>query len=149
MMNPDFRDILSAFSDERVEFMVVGAYAMAFYGLPRATGDIDLWVNTTKENSVRVLKALASFGAPVSELSTGDLQRPGVVFQFGVEPRRIDILTSIDGVAFEDAKSAVMHLSSEGLLIPVIGKDDLLRNKQASGRPQDLVDAAWLNSQTV
>ena len=146
-MNPDFRDILSVFSDGRVEFMVVGAYAMAFHGLPRATGDIDLWVNATEENSVRVLKALARFGAPIADLSTGDLQRPGVVFQFGVEPRRIDILTSIDGVAFEDAASGVVHLNSDGLLIPVIGKDHLLRNKQASGRPQDLVDAAWLNSQ--
>ncbi len=146
MLNPDYRDILSTFSDENVEFLLVGAYALAAYGFPRATGDMDLWVRPSKENAERVWRALARFGAPLDEVAVEDLTTPGIVFQVGVAPRRIDILTSILGVEFEDAWSSRNEVDVEGLTLPVISRADLVRSKAASGRPQDLADVARLQS---
>jgi hypothetical protein len=143
-VNPDFRDILSAFAAEDVEFMVVGAYALAAHGLPRATGDIDLWVGTAGENPGRVRKALIRFGAPVDALAEDDLRRPDLVFQIGVAPQRIDVLTSIDGVNFADAWGCRLQADLGGLSLPVISRDDLIRNKRACSRPQDLADLARL-----
>jgi hypothetical protein len=144
LLNPDFRDILSAFSDEQVEFLVVGAYALAAHGLPRATGDIDLWIRRSDENAQRVLRALKRFGVPLCDLKLDDLKSPDIVFQVGVAPRRIDILTSIDGVEFDEAVQARKEVEIEGLKIPIIGWDHLLRNKKAAGRPKDQADIAWL-----
>src|SRR4030095_16741704 len=101
-MNPDYSDILSTLSEAGVEFLLVGAYAMAVHGLPRATGDIDLWVRPERENAERTLLALRSFGAPLHDLTPEDLCREGTVFQIGVAPRRIDVLTAIDGVTFQE-----------------------------------------------
>src|SRR4051794_38964480 len=103
LLNPDFQDILSAFCDERVEFMVVGAYALAFHGFPRATGDIDLWIRRSDENARRVWRALIRFGAPLFDLTIDNLKTPDLALQIGLAPRRIDILTSIDGVEFDEA----------------------------------------------
>ena len=103
MLNPNFHDILSEFCAAKVEFLLVGAYAMAVHGLPRATGDIDLWVRCSEENAQHIMAALARFGAPLSQISAADFQTPGVVFQIGVAPHRIDILTAIDGVEFDEA----------------------------------------------
>src|SRR5690606_26872519 len=103
MLNPAFRDMLSAFSAENVEYLVVGAFALAAHGIPRSTGDLDFWIRPTGQNAERVLRALSSFGAPVNEVSLEDLQTPDMVFQFGVQPSRIDLLTSIDGVEFDEA----------------------------------------------
>lgn len=100
MLNKDFRDILFAFCEEKVEFMLVGAYAVAAHGLPRATGDIDLWIKSSDENAERVWRALKSFGAPLLNLTKEDLTSPGTIIQLGVTPRRIDILTEITGVKF-------------------------------------------------
>ena len=147
MLNPDFRDILSAFCGQNVEFLLVGAYAMAAHGLPRATGDIDLWVRCSEENALRVLSALAVFGAPLSGVSRADFEQPGIVFQIGVTPRRIDVLTSIDGVEFADAWTRRVDSPIDGLHVPVISRQDLLVNKRASGRPKDLGDAAWLEAE--
>ncbi len=144
MLNPDFRDILSAFVDEGVEFLLVGAYALAVHGHPRATGDLDLWVRPSPENARRVWRALERFGAPLSQLALEDLQKPDLIFQIGVAPRRIDILTSIEGVTFEEAWPARVEVEIEGLRIPVLGREHLIQNKKASGRPQDLADVAWL-----
>ena len=102
-MNPDFLDMLSALFEEGAEYLLVGAYALAVYGLPRATGDLDIWISTTPENRRRVWRALARFGAPLRELEEADLAAEDLVFQVGVAPQRIDILTSIDGVDFEEA----------------------------------------------
>lgn len=146
MLNPDFRDMLSAFSDEQVEYLVVGAYALAAHGLPRATGDIDLWVRRSEENARRVWRALTRFGVPLFDLRVEDLQTAGTVFQVGVVPRRIDILTSIDGVEFEEAAPHRKEVEIEGLLVPVIGRAHLLLNKKAMGRPKDKADVAWLES---
>lgn len=149
LLNSDFRDILSAFIEERVEFLLVGAYAVAAHGLPRATGDIDLWIECSDENARRVWRAVNKFGAPLSNLTLKDLSKPGTVIQLGVSPRRIDILTEITGVEFQEAQTEQLLVNIEGLEIPVIGRSHLIQNKQAVGRPQDLADVARLESYSV
>ena len=143
-MNPDYRDMLSVLCEERAEFLLVGAYSLAAHGLPRATGHLDLWIRPSAENADRVWAAIAKFGAPLHDLSEKDLATPGIVFQIGVEPRRIDMLTSIEGVDFEEAWSNRIEVEIEGLKIPVISKGDLIKNKRVSGRPQDVADVARL-----
>ena len=144
MLNPDYRDMLSALSAAGVEYLVVGAYALAAHGLPRATGDIDFWVRPSPENADRVLDALRDFGAPLRDLTRDDLAREGTVFQIGVAPRRIDLLTSIDGVEFETAWSGRETREIDSIAVPVLSRDDLLRNKRATNRPKDVLDAEWL-----
>lgn len=146
MLNKDFRDILSAFCEEKVEFMLVGAYALAAHGLPRATGDIDLWIKRSNENAERVWRALKKFGAPLSDLAKDDLTSSGTVIQLGVTPQRIDILTEITGVEFEQAEPERLIISIEGIQIPVIGRTHLIRNKKAVGRPQDEADVSRLEA---
>lgn len=145
-MNPNFRDMLAALCEENAEFLLVGAYAMTVYGLPRATGDMDIWVRPTPENAQRVWNALKRFRAPLFTLKVADLQDPDVVFQMGVAPFRIDLLTSISGVGFEDAWSRRSDVAISGLVIPVLSRADLITNKRAAGRPKDIADAAWLES---
>ena len=143
-MNPDFSEMLSAFSAEGVEYLLVGAYALAVHGLPRATGDLDLWVGTAGENPKRVRRALERFGAPLDQLSHKDLTQRDVVFQIGVAPLRIDVMTSVDGVEFAPAWGRRLDTKLEGRTVHVISRDDLIRNKKATRRPQDLADVAWL-----
>ena len=147
MLNPDFRDMLSALSDESAEYLLVGAYAVAVHGLPRATGDLDLWIRVSAHNAACVLRALARFGAPLQDVREADLVRPGTVVQIGVAPRRIDLLTTLDALEFDDAWARRTHVDVEGVRVPVIARADLIRNKKAVGRPQDLADAARLESQ--
>lgn len=146
-MNRDFVEMLSALCVAGVEFLLVGAHALAAYGRPRATGDLDLWVRPTKENASRVMQALRAFGAPLFNLTVEDLSAPDNVFQIGVAPCRIDLLTAISGVDFETAWSQRTSLNVEGLSVPCIGRADLLRNKRAVGRPRDLADVAELESE--
>ncbi len=122
--------------------MVVGAYAVAAHGLPRATGDIDLWVKCSEQNAERVWSALSRFGAPLDNISKQDFIKRANVVQIGVTPRRIDILTQITGVEYEEAESDAFSVRLEGITIPVIGLTHLLKNK--SGRPQDKADVARL-----
>lgn len=126
--------------------MVVGAHALAAHGVPRATGDIDIWVRPTDENAERVLRALAAFGAPIFDLSKDDLTKPDTVFQMGVPPGRIDILTGISGVDFDDAWKRRLNLVLPGMnvAIAVISKVDFLANKRAAGRAKDLLDVRML-----
>ncbi len=144
MLNNDFRDMLSALNDAGAEFLVIGAYALAAHGYPRATGDIDLWVRPTPENAERVWEALRAFRAPMSQVTKADFTEPDVVFQVGVAPRRIDLLTSISGVGFEDAWARRHTIEVDGLRLYALGREDLIVNKRASGRPKDLADLAWL-----
>ena len=137
--------MLSALSEAEVDFLVVGAYAMAAHGCPRATGDIDFWVRPTEDNASRVWNALLVFGVPTSQLTVHDFSTPDIVFQIGVAPHRIDILTSISGVDFELAWSNKMSVEIDGLTVPVIGRSELLGNKRASGRPKDLIDVDLLD----
>jgi len=148
-LNPDFFDIAAALQEEGAEFLVVGAFAMAAHGLPRATGDLDVWINPVPENASRVWRALLRFGAPVeaASLTVGDLVDPHMVFQMGQPPRRIDIITGIDGVSFGDAWPNRKLVTVEGLEIPCLGREELIRNKRASGRDKDLVDLKTLQSQ--
>lgn len=146
-MNPDFRDMLSALNDAGVEFIVVGAYALAAHGNPRATGDIDLWVRPSVENAERVWQALRAFGAPTARVAMTDFATPDIVFQMGAAPRRIDILTSISGVDFEDAWSDRKAVIVDGLPIHVLSRHHLLANKKAAGRPKDAADVAWLEKE--
>lgn len=144
MLNQDYKDILSAFNAEKVDYLIVGAYALAVHGVPRATGDMDIWIRMSPENAARTWRALANFGAPLADLKEMDLNTPGMVFQIGVAPCRIDLLTSIDAVDFEQAWSDRVETQVEGLKIPVIGRAHLIANKRAVGRPQDLADIARL-----
>lgn len=140
MLNPDFKDILSLLCEEQAEFLVVGAYALAAHGFPRATGDLDIWINREPKNVDRVLKSLIKFGAPMDQISKKELQSAGLVFQIGISPRRIDILTSITGVEFPEARKRQLEIEVEGLRFSVLGKEDYIANKKAVGRPQDLAD---------
>jgi hypothetical protein len=146
-MNRDFVEMLSALSEAGVEYLLVGAHALAAYGIPRATGDIDIWVKPSPENAARVRAALEAFGAPLFDLTTEDLSRPGTVFQIGVPPGRIDLLTGITGVTFEDAWPRRTTVALPGVVVPVIGKADFMANKRATGRPKDLADLALLTEE--
>jgi hypothetical protein len=121
---------------------------MAVHGVPRATGDIDLWVRPSAENAVRVVRALARFGAPLRDLTIHDLEKPGIVFQIGVAPNRIDILTGIDGLSFDEAWARRIATDVTGREIPVISRDDLIRNKRATGRDRDRADAQQIEDAT-
>jgi hypothetical protein len=143
-MNRDFAEMLAALSAAGAEFLIVGAYALAAHGYPRATGDLDIWVRPTKANADRVWGALTAFGAPLHELTRDDLQTPGIVFQIGVVPCRIDLLTAISGVSFEEAWNRRVLLEVAGTTAPFLSLDDLLRNKRATGRTKDLADAEEL-----
>jgi hypothetical protein len=136
----DFRDLLQSFVDREVRFLVVGGYALAVHGRPRATGDLDVWIDATPENAQRAYAALGAFGAPLHDLRQEDLERPGTVFQIGVPPLRIDVLTSATGIDFATAWSSRVEAEFEGVRFPVIGLRDLLANKRALGRMQDLAD---------
>lgn len=144
MLHPDFKDMLSCLKGESVEFIVVGAYALAAHGFPRATGDIDLWVRNSPENAPKVMRALAKFGAPVSQLSEADFTAPDTVVQIGVEPCRIDLLTGVSGVEFDAAWQNKVNVVVGDLEVAVLSKADLLKNKLASGRDKDRGDVAWL-----
>ncbi|MGH7753876.1 MAG: hypothetical protein ACREN5_13775 [Gemmatimonadales bacterium] len=139
--------MLSALRDAGAEHLIVGAHALAAHGRPRATGDLDIWVRPSPENARRVHTALKTFGAPLGDLSVADLSSPDLVFQIGVAPARIDILTSVSGVRFEEAWPDRLMVRVGELDVPVIGRATLIRNKRAAGRPRDLADLADLEAE--
>lgn len=143
-MSSEFKDLLSIFNAHGVEYLVVGAHALAAHGRIRATGDLDVWVRADQANARRVMQALAAFGAPLQDLREADLAQPGIVFQIGVPPLRIDILTEIDGVQFEDAWRKRLSSVFAGEPVSVLSVAHLIENKRAAGRAQDLADLDWL-----
>ena len=143
-MNRDFRDLLAEFNARNVEFLVVGAHALAAHGHVRATEDLDVWVRPEGENAKRVLDALRAFGVPLHDLTEKDLTTPGVVFQIGVAPLRIDVLTAIDGVDFAEAWPSRLVAKFADQPIAVLSKEHLIKNKRAVGRTQDLADVERL-----
>jgi hypothetical protein len=150
-LNTDFRDLLNAFLDHRVEFVVVGAWAAGVHGHPRATGDLDVFVRPEAENARRVVAALMAFGAPLATHGVGeaDFVRLGTVYQIGLPPRRIDVMTAISGVSFEEAWSSHIDVRLSGRGVPFLGRAILIKNKRAAGRPKDLADVQRLeNDQT-
>ena len=139
-MNPDFVALLRELSAAEARFMVVGGYAVSFHSRPRATGDLDVWVEPTAANAARVFRALRAFGAPLQDLIEADLTQPDVVYQIGVPPRRIDLLTSLTGLSFGEAWADRTPGLLGGLEVPFIGRTSLIRNKRALGRARDLAD---------
>ncbi len=139
-LNIDFRDMLLALNEVEAEYLVVGAYAVAAHGHPRATGDLDIWVNPNLQNAHRIYRALVIFGAPTHEITEEDFAVPSIVFQIGVPPGRIDLLTIVSGLTFESAWKSRLEMTIEGVRFPVLGRADLITNKRASGRIKDLAD---------
>ena len=144
MLNEDYRDMLLVLSAEKVRFLLIGAYAMAAHGYPRATMNIDIWIMPSAQNADAVLRALQRFGAPLGSLTTEDLQKDGNIFQIGVAPRRIDIITSASGLKFEQTYKRSIPANIEGIEVRIPLIDDLIRNKKASGKTKDLADAEAL-----
>jgi hypothetical protein len=142
----DASDLLRAFADAGVDYLVIGAHALAAHGIPRATVDFDVLVRPTPENAERVVRALTAFGAPLHAHGVGvdDFERRGTVYQLGLPPLRIDVLTSISGLDFDEAWASRMHVVLEGQPVLVLGKDALVKNKRASGREKDLLDVKAL-----
>ncbi len=142
-MNRDFSELLATFAAHDVRFLVVGGYAVTFHSQPRFTKDLDVWVDPTPDNAVRVYAALAAYGAPLTThgVAVDDFARPGVVYQIGLPPNRIDILTAVDGLQFTDCwpRRAVSTYGPQP--VAYLAKTDLIKNKRTVGRPQDLLDA--------
>jgi hypothetical protein len=141
---PDFVDLLREFNAAGVRYLVVGAHALAVHGRARATKDLDVWIDPEVENAKRAYAALGRFGAPLETLRLQDLSDPDTFFQIGVAPLRIDVLTAIDGVTFDEAWPERVESEYGGEPITVLGEEAFLRNKDAAGRPQDRADADWL-----
>ena len=144
MQNRDFRDLFAEFNAAGVEYLLVGAHALAVHGHIRATKDLDVWVRPSLENADRVLEALHRFGAPTQNVAREDFAHPGITVQIGVDPLRIDILTAVDGVQFDEAWGNHITSGFADQTVNVISKDDLIRNKRESGRMQDLADVEAL-----
>jgi hypothetical protein len=139
-MNPDFLDLLRAFTAADVRFLIVGAYALALHGRPRATADLDVWIEATPDNAQRVMRALAAFGAPLADISEADFAREGVTYQIGIPPGRIDILTELTGITFAEAWTDRLRRPFGDVEVEFIGRASFIRNKRATGRPRDLGD---------
>jgi hypothetical protein len=148
-IQPDFRDLLKLFTDHRVEFIIVGGYALAFHGAPRFTGDLDLLIRPSPSNAKKVLSALAEFGFTFPNLTLDDFQKPNNVVQLGLPPIRIDLITSISGVSWEDAdahKEAGMYGE---ISVCYLGRKEFIKNKIASGRHKDLADLEALGCANI
>jgi hypothetical protein len=139
-MNQDFLDLLRAFIDHSVRFLVVGAYALGVHGRPRATGDLDVWVEPTPDNADRLVRALQQFGAPMGQVTVDDFSRPGIVFQMGLPPVRIDVLTELSGLTFDEAWPGRTQAAFGPVTVDVIGRDAFIKNKRTTGRAKDLGD---------
>jgi hypothetical protein len=135
--------------EEQVDFIIVGAYALGAHGYPRATGDIDIWVKPNNANSRKLYKALARFGAPLEQIEIDDFSMEGIIFQIGLIPRRIDIITKIDGVTYEEADEDKITVEVEGLMLPVISLEKLIKNKMATGREKDELDIKTLKKRKI
>lgn len=146
MLNEDYREMLQELSGEKVKFLLVGAYALAVHGYPRATVDLDIWVMPSPANAEAVLRALRRYGAHLGDLTAQDLQKDETVFQIGVAPRRIDIITALSGLEFNEAFKNSLSVNIEGISVHVPSIDDLIRNKRAVGRTKDLADAEALEA---
>ncbi len=146
MLNKDYKDMLRALSDEKVKFILVGAYALAAHGYPRSTMDMDIWIMPSPENADAVFRALQHFGAPLHNLTKNELQKDGIIFQIGVAPRRIDIITALSGLQFEPAYRNSIPVTIEGIEVRIPSIDDLICNKKATGRTRDLADVEALES---
>ena len=140
-LNRHFSDLLSAFNAAKVRYLVVGAYVLSYYGRPRTTGDLDIWVDSSATNAERVFRALGDWGAPLEDVSSADFSSAGTVFQIGVAPSRIDVLTSLTGLTFRTAWKNRLRAHYGKIPISFLSERDFIRNKRAVGRTRDLADA--------
>ncbi|KWT79576.1 hypothetical protein [Candidatus Magnetominusculus xianensis] len=145
MIYKDFREFVELLIDKKVEYLIVGGYAVAFHGHPRYTGDLDIWIRISEENAAKILHVLDDFGFSSLGLRPEDFLTPGNIIQLGYPPVRIDILTTVDGVEFTDCYSRRLTVTHSGLELTVIGLECLKTNKRAAGRPGDLADLAKLD----
>jgi len=145
-LDKDFNEFVELFLEHNVRFLIVGGYALAAHGLPRATGDLDAWVWVNPENAQNIMSALNAFGFQNLSLTESDFSKEDSIIQLGYPPFRIDILTSIDGVVFDQAWEKKIVVELNGMNVPFIGRDDLITNKKAAGRPQDIADVSRLTS---
>jgi hypothetical protein len=145
-VNPDFKELLLAFNAHDVEYLVVGAHALAAHGHVRATKDLDLWGRPEKSNAQKVLQALSEFGAPLRDLTVDDLSRKETIFQIGLPPIHVDVITDIDGVEFADAWPDRLETLFGGVPAFVISRHHLIVNKKATARLQDLADVQQLQA---
>lgn len=147
MLTENSRDMLSELSAEGVEFLIVGAHALGVHGIMRSTKDFDIWLRPDPQNAQRIWRALARFGAPLSDVTPADFEKPGLIFQIGVPPDRVDLMTSISGVpVFEEAYKNRVEAEMDGIKVAVIGREEMIRNKWASGREHDITDAKNLEA---
>ncbi len=144
MLNEDYKEMLQILLNNKVKFLIVGAYAMGAHGYPRATGDFDIWVENSLENSKKIYKSLSEFGAPLSEIFEDTFTKKGIIFQIGVAPRRIDFITYIDGVNFKHAHKTKETINLENLPLPFLSKENLIKNKESTGREKDKLDIKYL-----
>ena len=143
-MNHDFKELILVFNEGKVEYLIVGAHALAAYGHVRATKDLDVWIRPELENAERVLQALQRFGAPLSDVVVEDFVQEGTVFQIGLAPLRIDLLTTIDGVTFAEAWTERFVAKFGDVPAFILSQRHLIANKKATGRLQDLADVEML-----
>ena len=143
-INSDFRDLLQSLNAAGVRYLIVGGYAVMVHTEPRYTKDLDIWVDPERQNAVALLGALSQFGAPLSDVTADDFVEPEVFFQIGVDPVRVDILTSVTGLDFEQAWARRLVVDFGGQHAPVLCRQDLLASKVATDRPQDRIDARQL-----
>jgi hypothetical protein len=144
MLNEDYKEMLQILLNNEVKFLIVGAYAMGAYGYPRATGDFDIWIEASAENSKKIHKSLSEFGASLLDITEKAFAEKNIIFQIGVAPRRIDMITHIDGVIFEEAYKTKELIEIESLKIPFISKENLIKNKQSTNREKDKIDVSYL-----
>ena len=145
-LNADFRDLLCALNGAGARYLLVGGYAVSYHAEPRFTKDLDVWVEPSTSNAPRVLAALREFGAPLAGLTEQDLVRPDLIYQIGVPPNRIDVLTGQGDIPFERAWPNRVEATYADVSVPVIGRLDLIAIKRRVVRPQDLIDADRLES---
>jgi len=142
--NPDFRDLLQCLNGAGAKYLIVGAYAVIYHTEPRYTKDLDIWIEPSPENALKVWNALARFGAPLENLTIGDLSNPEMIYQIGIEPNRFDIIMDVEGLRFSDAWQDRATSAYDDQPIYILSRDDTIRAKKASGRPQDLLDVQRL-----
>jgi len=146
-VQPDFRDLLELFNRHQVEFMLVGGYALAFHGVPRYTGDMDVFVRVSAKNAMRIMAALNEFGFGAAGLTTEDFLKENMVVQLGVPPVRVDIVTSLTGISWEEAYSNKVQGKYGNVPVFYIGRQEFISNKKATGRHKDLADLEALGEE--
>jgi predicted nucleotidyltransferase len=143
-INSNFKDLLRFLNDGGVRYLIVGGYAVMKYTEPYTTKDLDVWIEPTLENATRALDALRSFGAPAVNVTVGDLMNPDLIYQIGVEPVRLDVMSSVPGLTFQEAWANRAEAHFDAVLAPILGLDDLIAAKLAAGRPKDRMQVRQL-----